>query len=144
MRFIPAVRFLSGTGQIAMNTVTDQMWKTHVQAAILMTPSLLIWWVGCIFVIPKLKQILADTNADLPLMLNALQVSDFCLRYGMWIALGAILSLVLLEWRVSLWPRCRGACLSVVIFCVNTSALLLLSAMVVSLLMIIPDLLQKQ
>ncbi|MSU63788.1 MAG: hypothetical protein EXS31_15545 [Pedosphaera sp.] len=126
-----------------MITLNKPMWKAHFQAAILMAPALLIWVIGGIFVFPKLKQILADTGADLPLTVSALRVSDFFMQNGIWIALSAILSLVLLEWRVSLWPRCRSVCLSVVIFCVNTSVLLLLSFLLVSLLMVIPDLIRK-
>ena len=128
---------------MSMTSNLEPRWKAYTQAIILAAPALFVWAVGVVFLFPKIKTMWADAGFSPPFAMTAMKVSDIFKDYSLPFIAVALVGLVLLEWRASLWPRFRRACLSAGVFCINTFVLLLLSIIVISFGMIVPELLRR-
>jgi len=84
---------------------------------------------------PKLKEICDHAGFALPTLLQA---TLFASSHGALISLGLILLFVLLEWRLSAWPKYRRAVIGSGVFLVNAFVLLVITMMVFSALVAAP------
>jgi hypothetical protein len=123
-----------------MNTSTpicnvEPRWATYFKASAFLAPSLILWIFSCVFLMPKLKEICGHAGFALPTLLQA---TLFASSHGALISIGLILLFVLLEWRLSAWPKYRRAVISSGVFLVNALVLLVITMMVFSALVAAP------
>jgi len=118
-------------------------WLTYLKAVAFLCPALLAWGFSEVFLFPKLRQIWIEAGFSSPAAHRFLGVSDLLMQKGLWIAIGIVLTVGLLEWRTAVWPRYRRACVSVGVFLVNSAVLVLLTSMLVTALIAAPALLHR-
>jgi hypothetical protein len=115
-----------------MNTShPEPAWATYLKASTFVLPGIVLAIISAIFVVPKLQQICVD--AGLPtaaagtfwnLTYSSIQVILVMLNHGALVAAGAILLLLLLEYRVKPWARYRRAAVGCGAFILNSIILL--------------------
>ncbi len=118
-----------------MNTSNQNLepgWATYLKSAALIFPAIFVWVGSLVFVVPKLKDVSAASNTQLPEFIQfQLAVADVI---RMNILLGSLIfltALVLLEWRWRGWSRFRRLLFGIVGFCLNFSALVFLASLLV-------------
>jgi hypothetical protein len=114
-----------------MNTTRiEPAWATYLKATTFLIPAIFLATVSAIFVVPKLQQICRD--AGLPtatagtfwnLIFSSIQMMLTLSNYGIAIAGGTIVLLLLLEWRFAQWPRYRRAAVGCGAFVLNSLVL---------------------
>lgn len=115
-----------------MNTTRiEPAWATYLKATTFVLPGICLAVLSAVFVVPKLQQICADAglaNSTAGMFWNltysSIQVTLGMLRHGVFIAGGAIVLLLLLEWRLTQWPRYRRAAIGCGAFVLNSLVLL--------------------
>ena len=122
-----------------MNTSNiEPRWATYLKAAGFLLPAVFLWLVSIIFVVPKLEWICAEAGgAPLP------AVTRFMIgltHNGLLIFGAFILTLILLEWRFSQWPRFRRAAIGIGTFALNAAILVSIFMMVIAALLAAPAL----
>jgi hypothetical protein len=115
-----------------MNTShVEPAWATYLRATAFLLPGMFLAILAAIFVVPKLQQICRD--AGLPyataggfwnLTYSSIQVILAIAHHGMAIISGILCAVVLLEWRLTSWPRYRRAAIGIAAFILNTLVLL--------------------
>ena len=125
-------------------TETESRSGTYLRAAAFSLPALIIWTFSCVFLFPKLQQLWAEAGFQASPALAAADAARFVFSHGLLLSAGVLLTLILLEWRSSIWPRYRRAFVGVAAFLVNTSVLLFMTGMLVSALLAAPALLRMQ
>jgi hypothetical protein len=116
----------------------EPRWATYFKATAFLAPALLLWAMSCVFLIPKLQQICADAGGGpLPFIVRAM---IGLAEHGLFISVGIILMLVLLEWRSGKWPRYRRAAVGIGAFLLNAAVLISIFMMVVTALLAAPAL----
>ena len=115
-----------------MNTTRfEPAWATYLKATTFLMPAIFLATVSAIFVVPKLQQICRD--AGLPtatagtfwnLIFSSIQMMLTLSNYGVAIAGGIIVLLLVLEFRFAQWPRYRRAAVGCGAFVLNSLVLL--------------------
>ena len=133
--------------QLATNMNTSNQnpepgWATYLKSGALISPAIVLWVGSLVFVMPKLKEICAASGASLPKLVTfALASSDLCKNNLVW-GMGLVLTaLILLEWRARRWPRYRRMVFGIAAFSVNLIALILITTMMVSAVLVASNLL---
>jgi hypothetical protein len=143
---------LKTTHAMTQNSI-ETPWKTYLKAAISTAPALFLWGVAAVFCFPKIKQIWRDTGFAGPgpspdsfvaSSIQLMRTSGFLLENGVAIVAGIIVALVLLEWQSPGWPRYRRPVVWIASFLLTTGVLVLLTTMLISLLMVVPAMLQMK
>jgi hypothetical protein len=136
---IPNYNVISTMNTSAPICNIEPRWATYIKAGTFLAPSLVLWTISCVFLMPKLKQICGDAGFALPIILQA---TLFASSHGALISIGLILSFVLLEWRSARWPSYRRAVIGSGVYLINAFVLLVITMMVFSALVAAPALAQ--
>ena len=115
-----------------MNTTRiEPAWATYLKATTFVLPGICLAILSAVLVVPKLQQICADAglaNSAAGVFWNltysSIQVTLGMIRHGVFIAGGAIVLLLLLEFRFAQWPRYRRAAVGCGAFVLNSLVLL--------------------
>jgi hypothetical protein len=118
-----------------MNTTERNLeprWATYLKTAAFFVPALFVLMGMCVFILPKLKEILAAANMVLwgPIVL-ALDLLDFVRVHSIILSLATIAALILVEWRSDRWPRYRRLVFGFLAFSLNIVVLVLITALAV-------------
>jgi hypothetical protein len=113
----------------------EARWASYLKAGTFLAPSIILWAVSCVLLMPKLKQICGNAGVALP---TALQATLFATSHATVIFVGLLLLFVFLEWRSTAWPKYRRATLGTGVFLINALVLLLITMMVFSALIAAP------
>lgn len=123
--------------QLAMNmNVSNQYfeprWVTYLKATAFIVPAFFAWAGFCIYVLPKLKEICAQSGMVIwrP-VITALNVSDFVRNNLIVLSVALIVALMLLEWRSDWWRRHRRQVFGVAVYGLNILVLVLITTLAV-------------
>ena len=124
-----------------MNTLhIEPRWATYLKAAAFLLPAFILWAMSVVFVIPKLEQISAEAGGHpLPAVIRWMVGLT---HNGLFIAAGAVLVLLLLEWRSQHWARYRRAAVGVGTFVLNAVVLITIFMMVITAILVAPALMR--
>jgi hypothetical protein len=126
------------------NSNLEPQWRTYLKGAVFSAPALILWGFSAVFLFPKLQTIWRDSGFENITAQRMMQVSQFLMSHGIFVAAAIILPLVLLEWRSNRWPRYRRASVDVATFLVNTAVLVLMTGMLATALLAAPALLRMR
>jgi hypothetical protein len=123
-------------------------WATYLKGAAFVGPALFLWSVATVFFVPKLQQICL--HAGLPdsgdtiwsLTRSNFQTIGVFADYGLFMAMGLALGLILLEWRSANWRRYRRATIGISAFLLNLLVLVSIFMMILTALVAAPALMQ--
>jgi hypothetical protein len=129
-------------------TNVEPGWATYLKGAAFVGPALFLWAVATVFFVPKLKQICQ--HARLPesgdriwsLTHSNFQTISVFADYGLFMAMGLVLGLILLEWRSGKWHRYRRATIGIGAFLLNLLVLVSIFMMILTALVAAPALMQ--
>ena len=132
-----------------MNTPTaaptiELGWRTYLKAAAFLIPSLSAWGFSAVFLFPKLKQIWREAGFEDVTAHRVLNGSNFLLAHALLISAALVVVLVWLEWRHRAWPRYRRTCVGLAVFLLNSAVLVLITAMLMTALLVAPALLRAR
>ena len=125
----------------------EPAWATYLKATTFLMPAIFLATVSAIFVVPKLQQICRD--AGLPtatagtfwnLIFSSIQMMLTLSNYGVAIAGGTIVLLLVLEFRFAQWPRYRRAAVGCGAFVLNSLVLFALFMMFLAAIVAAPGL----
>ena len=125
----------TSTGTPPPETSIEPGWTTYFRNCVFVLPSMLLWVVSCIFLIPKLKAMSCLEGFELFGLVNGMLLLT---QHGPFISGCILLALVLLEWRWSQWPRYRRAVVGVGTFILNTVILVSLTLLIVTAILTAP------
>jgi hypothetical protein len=124
-----------------MNTLTsknDTWWATYLKATVFLIPPLMLWTLSVIFTVPKIQQICANVDGrPLP---DFLRVMLFLTNNSIFLFGALLVMIVLLEWGSDKWARYRGIVTGVSVFVFNSLILSSLFVMLVTVLVVAPEL----
>jgi len=131
-----------------MNTSqTEPAWATYLKALGFLVPAIFLATVAAIFVVPKLQEICRDVQmpeATAGTFWNLTHSSILVMltlrEHGMLIAGGLVCVVLLLEWRLTQWPRYRRAAIGFGAFLLNSIVLLAFFMMFLAAIMAAPGL----
>jgi hypothetical protein len=127
------------------NTNIEPGWATYLKTTAFLLPALFLWTLTAVFVVPKLQQICLDAGLESSPAWNFTRsnigTTLFFREHGLLIAAIALLSLILLEWRSSFWPRYRRAAMGVGVFLLNSLVLVSIFLMIITAILAAPALL---
>ena len=108
------------------NSNIDPGWATYLKAAMFVAPALCLWRLALVGCVPTLKDVCERTGVrSLPEFARVnIGISELITDHGIYLASALVLVLVLLEWRVSNWPRYRRAAIGLTTFIINCSLLI--------------------
>jgi hypothetical protein len=96
-------------------------WPAYLKAAVLILPSVIFFSVAAIFMLPKLKQMCADTNYDARYLFGPIDI----VVENFWLLLPAMLLLFgFFEYSVSFWRQHRSGFMTLIVFLVHSAVLL--------------------
>jgi len=120
---------------ISMNTPSSNIeprWATYLKAAAFLLPAVSLWMLTMMFVFPRFQATCDAANVSIPTVFRtAIALAQLFHNNFLIICVGLILLLVLLEWRVTKWPRYRRAIFGILAFLLNSAVLLWITTMVV-------------
>jgi hypothetical protein len=131
------------------NPHIEPWWATYLKGAAFVGPALFLWAIATVFFVPKLKQICLQ--AGLPnsgdriwsLTHSNFQTIGVFADYGLFMAMGLVLGLILLEWRSGKWHRYRRATIGIGAFLLNLLVLISIFMMILTALVAAPALVQQ-
>src|ERR1041385_5291042 len=109
---------------------------TYLTWTLFVFPSVALWLLAGIFVVPKLQQISADAGLPddrslWPLLHSVIQLNLFATRNLLPLLVVGLVILASLEWRSVLWPRYRSVVCGSVAFLLNAVVLISLFLMMI-------------
>lgn len=118
-----------------MNTSSnvEPAWATYLKSSAFALPAAILWLFIAVFVYPKFNEIvsLSQIQSSLPVVFRwGMDLSVLMVHYLDWFAGGAILAIVLLEWRSDKWPRYRRTAFKIGAFLLNSAVLIAITTMV--------------
>jgi hypothetical protein len=119
----------------------ERGWITYFKALFFLIPPVTVWGVLQVFCIPKLKQICADAGV-FPFQ-PLFHTTDFVADHGLAIFGAIVVCLMALEWEWNNWKKYRGAILTILIFIVNSAAIVSIAGMLVAALLVAPALMNR-
>ena len=139
---------LAGIPTPVMNTShtnIEPAWATYLKTTGYLTPAIFLWGFAAIFLVPKLQQIclhagLASEEFLWSLTHASIRATNSFADYWLFITLGLVVVLALLECRFANWPRYRRATVGLGAFLLNTLILLSILIMFVAALVAAPAL----
>jgi len=113
-----------------LSAMPEPRWITYLKSAALALPPLALWMFMCVLVVPKLKEICANSDTAFPApLIAALTVSGF-VKNNLLLGLALLVpAVILLEWRSSQWERYRRLILGVVAYLLNLAVLAILAVL---------------
>ncbi|HSY19434.1 MAG TPA: hypothetical protein VK815_13920 [Candidatus Acidoferrales bacterium] len=116
-----------------MNTTPSNLeprWATYSKTVTFVLPAIILWVASAIFVLPKLKQICQASGTIVPGPLSTAMALSGLFKDNLIICSALFCcTLVLLEWRSSIWSRHRRLIFGVAAFTLNSVALVAITAM---------------
>jgi hypothetical protein len=117
----------------------EARWASYLKAGTFLAPSVILWSVSCVFMMPKLKQICGNAGFALP---TILQATLFATSHPVLILAAIVSPFLFLEWRSVGWPKYRRATLGTSVFLINALIMLVITIMVYSALVAAPTMAQ--
>ncbi|HEU6449529.1 MAG TPA: hypothetical protein VFV23_13935 [Verrucomicrobiae bacterium] len=116
----------------APNQNLEPRWATYLKNAAYVLPALFFWIGSVCLVVPKLKEICAQSGTRLPdSVLLALSISQVIKENFIFGSLAFLAVLVLLEWRSRRWPHYRRMVFGIAAYLLNLIAFVLMATMLV-------------
>jgi hypothetical protein len=120
------------TNMNTSNQSIEPRWATYGKTIAFILPGIFLW-VGClVFVLPMLKEICMDSHTNIPnLIVSAVDLSDNFRRNFLLPSAVIVSGLFLLEWRSRWWERRRRFVFGATAFLLNSTILLIITALLV-------------
>jgi hypothetical protein len=117
------------TNMNASSSNLEPRWATYLKAAAFLLPAVGLWTFNMIFVFPKFQELCKLSQINLTVSLRTFIALAVALKDNfLWISLGMVLLLTLLEWRATTyWPRYRRAVFGIAAFSLNLAVLIAIS-----------------
>jgi hypothetical protein len=116
------------TNMNASSANLEPRWATYLKAAAFLLPAVLLWMLNMIFVFPKFQQLCALSQINLTVSFRTFIALAVALKANfLWLSLGLVFLLILLEWRATYWPRYRRAVFGIAAFSLNLAVLISIS-----------------
>ena len=122
----------------------ESRWKTHLKAIIFVLPAVTVWGFGCVFLVPKIKEILSTAQVY-PSKVDWLWHAPMLLvQHGQSLGIALVLLLVLLELFVRGWARHRRVIVGTLVWMVNVAVILGLTMLLIVVLIAAPSLMHAK
>jgi hypothetical protein len=116
------------TNMNASSANLEPRWATYLKAAAFLLPAVGLWMFNMIFVFPKFQELCRLSQINLTVSLRTFIALAVALKANfLWLSLGLVLLLILMEWRATYWPRYRRAVFGVAVFSLNLVVLVAIS-----------------
>jgi hypothetical protein len=117
-------------------TPTLKSIQTYLNWTLFVCPSLALWLLTGVFVVPKLQQVSVDaglmSDGSLwPILHSVIRLNLFATRNAVALLLAGVATLSILEWRSVAWPRHRSAVFGSAAFVLNFVVLVSLFMMMI-------------
>jgi hypothetical protein len=137
-------RIFSAMNTPPLNANAPLRWVAYVKAGAFVLPALLAWSFSTVFLFPKLQQVWAEAGFAESAFHSLMRSSNAVMSHSVWIVSALLVLFGFLEWRGGAWVRYRQMCLGIGVWFLNTAVLLLVTAMLLSALMVAPGLVPRQ
>jgi hypothetical protein len=110
----------------------EPRWAAYFKTIAFILPAIFLWVCCLVVALPKLKEMceVSDTPVPKPIQ-TALFLSDLFKENFFVVSIPVVLALVLLEWRSRWWERRRRLVFGVAAFVLNSTVLVIITAMLV-------------
>jgi hypothetical protein len=148
MAGIPDPQLATAMNDTSSNSAIDPGWATYLKGTVFVTPAMFLWVIAVIFVMPRVAWICHQAGWSLfgfdgaPAAFRDFATIGsamvFLTAHGVPVAGIVILTLILLEWRASGWPRYRRAAVGAAVFVINFAVIVSITLMLFDLTVVVP------
>jgi hypothetical protein len=113
--------------------IIEPGWATYLKSTLFVAPAVCLWLVASVKLVPALRAVAQDSGRRLLLFSRInIGIAELIREHFLYLALGVLVLLFLLEWLAKGWPRYRRAVIGVTAFVLNSTVLIWLFLIIVT------------